>query len=56
VTTFRRAAQKNSLKPWLKERWCIPPDQCGEFVARMEDLLDLYHRPFDPAAAPGVRR
>ena len=26
----------------------IPPEQSGEFVARMEDVLDLYHRPFDP--------
>ena len=26
----------------------IPPGQSGEFVARMEDVLDLYHRPFDP--------
>jgi DDE superfamily endonuclease len=25
----------------------IPPEQSGEFVARMEDVLDLYHRPFD---------
>jgi hypothetical protein len=26
----------------------IPPGQSAEFVARMEDLLDLYQRPFDP--------
>ena len=26
----------------------IPPGRSGEFVARMEDVLDLYHRPFDP--------
>ena len=26
----------------------IPPEQSAEFVARMEDLLDLYQRPFDP--------
>jgi hypothetical protein len=25
----------------------IPPEASGEFVARMEDVLDLYHRPFD---------
>jgi hypothetical protein len=25
----------------------IPPDQSGEFVARMEDVLDVYHRPYD---------
>jgi len=27
----------------------IPPAANGEFVARMEDVLDVYHRPFDPA-------
>jgi hypothetical protein len=27
----------------------IPPDADGEFVARMEDLLDLYAEPFSPA-------
>lgn len=26
----------------------IPPDADGEFVARMEDLLDLYAEPFSP--------
>jgi hypothetical protein len=26
----------------------IPPEASGEFVARMEDVLDVYHRPFDP--------
>ncbi len=25
----------------------IPPDQSGEFVARMEDVLEVYHRPYD---------
>lgn len=27
----------------------IPPDADGEFVARMEDLLELYAEPFSPA-------
>jgi len=26
----------------------IPPAASGEFVARMEDVLEVYHRPFDP--------
>jgi len=26
----------------------IPPDQNGEFVARMEDVLEVYTRPYDP--------
>ncbi|MBQ9719222.1 MAG: IS630 family transposase [Oscillospiraceae bacterium] len=27
--------------------WCIPPKQNAEFVARMEDVLDVYARPYD---------
>jgi hypothetical protein len=26
----------------------IPPQQNAEFVARMEDVLEVYHRPYDP--------
>jgi hypothetical protein len=28
--------------------WCIPPAADCEFVAAMEDVLDVYHRPYDP--------
>ncbi len=28
--------------------WCIPPDHNGQFVARMERVLDVYCRPYDP--------
>jgi DDE superfamily endonuclease len=28
--------------------WCIPPKQSGEFVYHMEDVLEVYHRPYDP--------
>ena len=41
-------AQKNELKPHLRQQYVIPPQQNGEFVANMEDILDLYHRPYDP--------
>jgi hypothetical protein len=34
-------------KPWLVDEWCIPEAGC-EFVWRMEDVLDVYHRPHDP--------
>lgn len=27
--------------------WCIPPEQDGAFVARMEQVLDVYSRPYD---------
>ena len=29
--------------------WCIPPAQDAAFVAAMEDVLDVYERPSDPA-------
>jgi DDE superfamily endonuclease len=28
--------------------WVIPPEHSGEFVAHMEDVLDVYQRPYDP--------
>jgi DDE superfamily endonuclease len=28
--------------------WCIPPEADCAFVAAMEDVLDVYHRPHDP--------
>ena len=28
--------------------WVIPPRHSGEFVAHMEDILELYHLPYDP--------
>jgi hypothetical protein len=46
-------SEKNEIKPWLKEQWCIPPQQDAEFVAAMEDVLEVYHRPY-AAARPLV--
>jgi DDE superfamily endonuclease len=28
--------------------WCIPETPSAEFVYHMEDVLDVYHRPYDP--------
>lgn len=28
--------------------WCIPPKQSAEFVYHMEDVLEVYKRPYDP--------
>jgi hypothetical protein len=39
---------KDDLKPWLKQQWVIPPKASGAFVAAMEDVIDVYHRPHDP--------
>jgi DDE superfamily endonuclease len=35
------------LKPWLTTRWCLPPQGSAEFVCQMEDVLAVYHRPYD---------
>ncbi len=39
--------EKSRLKPWLKGQWSIPPEQSAEFVWRMEDVLEVYSRPYD---------
>jgi transposase len=45
--TVRRRLAENHLKPWRKDMWCIPQID-GTYVARMEDVLDLYAEPHDP--------
>jgi len=40
--------KKTPLKPHLKTDWCIPPKQNAEFVAKMEDVLVVYARPYNP--------
>ena len=45
--TVRRRLVENHLKPWRKDMWCIPQVD-GEYVARMEDVLDLYAEDPDP--------
>jgi DDE superfamily endonuclease len=39
--------KKTVLKPWLKKQWCIP-EVGAEFVAAMEDVLEVYAEPYDP--------
>jgi len=39
--TVRRRLAENHLKPWRRDMWCIPQVD-AEYVARMEDVLDLY--------------
>ena len=39
--------EKNALKPHLNKYGCIPPKQSAQFVACMEDVLDVYTRPID---------
>jgi transposase len=44
--TIRRRLGENDLKPWQRKMWCIPKVD-AEYVARMEDVLDLYMEPPD---------
>lgn len=36
------------MKPHLRKCWVIPPAQNAEFVANMEDILEVYRLPYDP--------
>lgn len=46
--TVRQTLLTNEIKPWLKRQWCIAPTASADFVCRMEDVLEVYQRPFDP--------
>lgn len=45
--TVRRRLAEDDLKPWRRDMWCIPQVD-GTYVARMEDVLDLYAEEADP--------
>jgi len=46
IETIRRRLREKELKPWQKATWCIPKVD-ADFVANMEDVLDLYAEPPD---------
>lgn len=47
-STIGRVLNRNELRPHMNEYWCIPPKEDADFVAHMEDILDLYQQPYDP--------
>lgn len=49
--TVRRRLTEKKLKPWQHKMWCIP-NVDAQYVARMEDVLDLYAE--DPSPAEPV--
>lgn len=49
--TIGRRLADNDLKPWQQKMWCVPKID-AEYVARMEDVLDLYTHP--PATGTAV--
>ena len=40
-------SQKNRLKPWQSQRFCIPEQDRARFVAHMEKILDVYSEHYD---------
>lgn len=46
--SMRLILQEHDLKPWQYKMWCIPKLD-KEFVERMEDILDVYERGYDPS-------
>jgi transposase len=46
--TVRRHMHEKDIKPWQRKMWCISAVD-GEYVARMEDVLELYDEEPDPS-------
>lgn len=46
--TIRQVLHSHEIKPWLEKMWCVS-DLNEEYIFRMEDVLDLYGRPYDSA-------
>ena len=40
--------KKNEIRPHQSKYWKIPPKENAQFVAKMEDILEVYQRPYDP--------
>ena len=45
---YPTGCEKNQLRPWREQRWCIPAAASEAVVAAMEGVLDLYARPAAP--------
>ena len=46
--TVRRVMKKSEVKPWQRKQWCIP-EVGAEYIFHMEDVLELYEEPHNPA-------
>jgi transposase len=46
--TIRKTLHESELKPWQRREFCIPPSANADFVAAMEDILELYKLPPNP--------
>jgi transposase len=46
--TIRAVLREHDLKPWQQKMWCIPQLN-EEYIARMEDVLDMYEKAHNAA-------
>ena len=46
--TLRRTLSTLDLQPWRRAQWCLPRRGGGDWVACMEEVLEVYRRPYDP--------
>jgi len=47
-TAIGEMLNTNEVKPHLSKYWCIPKENDAHFVAHMEDVIGIYHRPYNP--------
>ena len=47
--TIGEMLNTNQVKPHISEYWCIPKENDAGFVANMEDVLNIYQRPYNPS-------
>ena len=46
--TIRILLLDHDRKPWREKMWCVT-ELTDEYIAKMEDVLETYERPYDPA-------
>jgi len=46
--TIGELLNTNQVKPHLSEYWCTPKEKDAEFVFRMENILGIHKRPYNP--------
>ena len=47
--TAKKVSKKNKIRPRQSQTWMIPPEQDADFVAAMENVLELYKSPYNSA-------
>jgi hypothetical protein len=46
-TAIGEMLNTNQVKPHLSKYWCIPKENDVAFIAKMEDILGIYQKPYD---------